>query len=81
MTAIAIRNKSDQSLVCFGPNNGMYSPGYDASTMERTIEDYVAVLTEWQSKPAVASERQTAKMSLKNVKSMAELLIVLEKLV
>lgn len=82
MKAVTVRKKADNALVCFGPSNGMYAPGFDPVTMTHQEEpDYHAVLAEWQGKPVVADDRQVAKLALKNVKSMGELLTVLEKLV
>lgn len=82
MTAVTVRKNSDASLVCFGPDNGMYDPGFDAATMTKQVEaDYQAVMAEWQGKPVVSDERTVAKLALKNVKSLSELLTVLEKLV
>ena len=82
MKAVTVRKMADGSLVCFGPDNGMYDPGFDAATMTKQVEaDYQAVMAEWHSKPVVADDRTAAKLALKNVKSMAELLVVLEKLV
>lgn len=64
MQAITIRRKTDNSLVCFGPNNGMYDPNYDPSSSVRQIEpDYDTVLKEFQtalaSQPVVPSAAQS----------------------
>lgn len=82
MKAVTVRKKSDNTLVCFGPDNGMYAPGYDASMTYQTVEaDYTAVQAEWRGMPVATDERVTAKRALKDVKSLSELLTVLEKLV
>jgi len=81
MKAIVVRKISDGSLVCFGQENGMYDPNHDPSTTVKTVEQsYEAVITEWASRPVVLPEREVAKNALKNVKSLTELLAVLEQL-
>lgn len=59
MRAITIRKVSDNSLVAFGPENGMYDPSYTPGSAVRAVEpDYNAVLAEWTAKaPPVPDKR------------------------
>ena len=59
MTAITVRLKSDNSLVCFGPDNGMYDPGFNSITMKKQVEsDYAAVMQEWVASKPTPPDRQ-----------------------
>lgn len=81
MKAITVRTMSDGKLVCFGPDDGQYEPGYNkATTTKQQESDYDAVLAEWQAVPRAADPRVTAKASLKNAKTLPEALAALEQL-
>ena len=81
MNALTIRLIADGTLVCFGPENGRYDPQFDPTTMRKQREaDYAAVLTEWQARPIVEEPKHTARRALKQVKTLPELLTLLEQL-
>lgn len=81
MKAVTIRTISDGTLVCFGPDNGQYDPGFDKATSTKQHEaDYDAVLTEWTATPKASNPRETAKASLRNAKTLPDVLAALEQL-
>lgn len=54
MRVVTIRKTTDASLVAFGPEDGMYDPGYDPLTTRKALElDYTQVLAEWTALQAV----------------------------
>ncbi|MFN3078147.1 MAG: hypothetical protein ABT940_15015, partial [Alphaproteobacteria bacterium] len=80
MNALVVRRTSDGGLVCFGPENGMYAPVVDPATMTMTSESYETVKAEWKASQPIAIDRVTAKESLKNARTLADLIAALQTL-
>lgn len=62
MQVITVRKLSDKSLVAFGPDNGMYDPGYNPAVSVKALEpDYETVFAEWTAlqaaRPPVPDKR------------------------
>jgi hypothetical protein len=81
-SAITVRRLSDDHLIAFGPDNGQYDPGYDTVTMAKQREpDYDVVKTEWiVQHPDTSTSRQQIRQSLKQAKTLPELLTILDQL-
>lgn len=80
MKAVTVR-QLDGTLLCFGPDNGMYNPGYDPATSTKQVEtDYDAIVTEWTQRPVVETEGVRAKRQLYSAKTVADLALLLEKI-
>lgn len=79
MTALVVRRNTDHGLVCFGPNNGQYDPGYDPATMTKAVEsDYNAVLAEWQAAHPAPPTRDSLKTVLRSARTLPELVAALD---
>lgn len=58
MKVITVRKLADNSLVCFGPDNGQYDPGVPDGCIKSVEPDYPTVLAAWTaSKPAPVDKR------------------------
>ncbi len=59
MKALVVRKTSDNSLVCFGPHDGMYNPGTPVGAIKKIEPDYDAVLVEWQATQPVPVNKKS----------------------
>lgn len=78
MKGVAVRRKVDNRLLCFGPDDGMYEPGYDPVTMVKALEpSYAALQQEWvDSQPPPIDLKAT----LRKAKTLPDLIAALEAL-
>lgn len=80
MNAVTVR-RLDGTLLCVGPDNGMYNPGYDTALSTKQVEtDYEAIVAEWYQQPVDETERVRAKRQLTSAKTVTDLALLLEKL-
>ncbi|MFN3075956.1 MAG: hypothetical protein ABT940_03560 [Alphaproteobacteria bacterium] len=80
MNAVVVRRKSDGGLICFGPENGMYEPVVDPATMTVASEPYDTVKSEWKASQPSVVDRVAAKETLKNARTLADLIAALQTL-
>lgn len=81
MNAITVRKKLDNQLICYGPDNGMYDPGYDPTTMVKSVEpDYEQVIGEWVRTQPIPTSRSTLKQQLANATTLTQLKTILQDL-
>lgn len=63
MQAVTIRKQTDNSLVAFGPDNGMYDPGTPVGCVRAIEANYDTVFAEWKvflaAQPPVVDPVQT----------------------
>ncbi len=80
MKATTVR-RLDGTILCFGPDDGMYQPNYDPATCTRQVEPkYDVVLAEWQQRPVAEPATVAAKRRLKSAKTVADLVTLLEEI-
>lgn len=80
MKALTVR-LLDGTLICFGPDDGMYRPNYDPATCTRQVEPgYDAVLEEWQQRPVIEPATVSAKRRIKSAKTVQDLATILEEI-
>jgi hypothetical protein len=81
MQAVTIRKRSDNTLICFGPDNNQYDPVFDVATMVRNTEpDFSAVITEWMAAHPAPPSRGSLKTAMWSARSLPELVTALDAL-